>query len=179
MPELKGTQTEQNLKKAFAGESMARNQYTYFAEQAKASGLTDIAEFFERLAINEREHARVWFNLIYGEDKTLEENLEKAIAGEHAEWTDMYVEFANEARKEGFNDIAKLFTHVKQVERNHERELLHLLKGLKEGNTQEEQVTDIATASVESWMCGYCGFTTESSKALEVCPLCGRDIIRL
>lgn len=171
--ELKGTQTEKNLKEALAGESIARNKYTFFADRAREEGIEEAAEFFERLAKNEAEHARLWYNLIHGEVGDTLENLKIAAEGEHDEWTDMYVRFAEQAREEGFDEIAKLFTEVKRIERNHERENIRLMNRLK--NNEVAKVEPKGNI----WVCGYCGFSIESSEKLKECPLCKHDIIGL
>ena len=170
--QLKGTKTEKNLRSAFMGESMARNKYTYFAEHARKEGRDDVAEFFETLARNEMEHARVWYKLLYGELGDTIENLQIAAEGEHEEWTDMYVRFANEAKEEGFDEIANLFTQVKRIERNHEREELKLINKLKNAEVEAEENDD-------SWICGHCGFMGKMSDELDLCPICKNEIIRL
>ena len=170
--ELKGSKTERNLKAALAGESIARNKYTFFAEVARKEGKDEVADFFETLARNEMEHARLWYKQLYGEIGDTIENLQIAAAGEHDEWTDMYVRFANEAKEEGFNEIAYLFTQVKRIERNHEREELKILNKLQDQEVEEVLTTD-------SWICSYCGFMGENNDEVENCPICGRHIIRL
>ncbi|MDA3732681.1 rubrerythrin family protein [Niameybacter massiliensis] len=170
---LKGTQTEKNLKAALAGESMARNRYTFFAERAREEGIDEAAEFFERLAKNEKEHARLWFKLLYGEALDTMENMKIAAQGEHEEWTDMYVRFADQAREEGFHEIAKLFTEVKRIERNHERENIKIMQRIQSGEEKKKEVES------NLWVCGHCGFSIESSDRLEACPLCKHTIIGL
>ena len=128
MPELKGSKTEQNLWTAFAGESQARNKYTYFASKAKKEGYVQIAQLFEETAANEKEHAKIWFKLLGGIGTTAE-NLEAAAAGENFEWTDMYATMAQEAREEGFLDIAALFEGVAKIEKEHEERYRKLLPG--------------------------------------------------
>ena len=118
--DLKGSQTEKNLMEAFAGESQARNKYTYYASQAKKDGYVQISKFFEETANNEKEHAKIWFKILEGGDiKSTEENLVAAAAGEHEEWTDMYKNFAEEAEEEGFDEIAFLFRKVADIEKEH------------------------------------------------------------
>ena len=131
--ELKGSQTEKNLQTAFAGESQARNKYTYFASKAKKEGYEEIAEVFAKTADNEKEHAKMWFKALNGgEVSSTEENLKAAAEGENYEWTNMYKEFAETARKEGFNDIAFKFEEVAKIEKNHEERYKAILKNVKE-----------------------------------------------
>ncbi len=166
MPNLKGTNTEKNLQTAFAGESQARNKYTYFASQAKKEGYEQIAEIFQLTADNEKEHAKIWFKLLCGGDiGPTNENLKAAAAGENYEWTDMYKGFAEEAKKEGFNDIAFLFEKVAAIEAEHEQRYLTLLKNV-EGNLvfkRDEKVY---------WICRNCGHIHEGTFAPEKCPVC-------
>jgi len=166
MAELKGSKTLENLLYAFAGESMARNKYTYFASQARKDGYVQIAEIFEETAANEKEHAKMWFKLVNGGkiDGTME-NLAAAAAGENEEWTQMYAEFAKVAKEEGFNDIAFLFEGVARVEKEHEERYLKLLENVKEGKVfkAEEAV---------KWHCGNCGHVYEGTDAPQVCPVC-------
>ena len=166
MADLKGTKTLENLLYAFAGESMARNKYTYFASQARKDGYVQIAEIFEETAANEKEHAKMWFKLANGGkiDGTME-NLAAAAAGENEEWTKMYAEFANVAKEEGFDHIAFLFEGVAAVEKEHEERYLKLLENVKEGKVfkKEEAV---------KWHCGNCGHVYEGDEAPEVCPVC-------
>lgn len=164
--ELKGTKTEQNLKEAFAGESQARNKYTYFASQAKKDGYVQISKIFEETANNEREHAKIWFKLLNGGkiNDTLS-NLQEAAAGENYEWTDMYAKFAREAREEGFNDIALLFENVAKIEKHHEERYQRLVK-----NIQGDEVFKKSASQV--WECGNCGFAAESAEAPQMCPVC-------
>ena len=130
MPELKGSKTEANLLTAFAGESQARNKYTYFASKAKKDGYQQIAEIFQETADNEKEHAKMWFKLLNGGIGTTEENLKAAAEGENYEWTDMYAQFAREAKEEGFDQIAALFEGVAKIEKEHEERYRKLLKNL-------------------------------------------------
>ena len=166
MAELKGSKTLENLLYAFAGESMARNKYTYFASQARKDGYVQIAEIFEETAANEKEHAKMWFKLANGGkiDGTME-NLAAAAAGENEEWTQMYAEFAKVAKEEGFNDIAFLFEGVARVEKEHEERYLKLLENVKEGKVfkAEEAV---------KWHCGNCGHVYVGEEAPQVCPVC-------
>ncbi len=131
MADLKGTKTEKNLWTAFAGESQARNKYTYFASVAKKEGYVQISKIFEETAGNEKEHAKIWFKLLKGIGNT-SQNLLEAAKGEHYEWTQMYADFAKEARQEGFEDIAKLFEGVLEIEKNHEERYQKLLENIKE-----------------------------------------------
>lgn len=169
---LKNTKTEANLRQALAGESIARNKYSYFAEKAKREGNEEVAIFFEQLANNEKEHARLWYKLLYGQIGETIDNLKIAAEGEHDEWTDMYVQFAKDAEEEGFSEIAQLFKQVKRIERNHERENLKRLKKMTNEMEVEENESTL-------WMCGYCGFTNESKEVIEVCPLCKHPVIIL
>ena len=130
--ELKGSRTEQNLIAAFAGESEARNKYTYYASKARKEGYIQIANLFEETAANEKEHAKLWFKLIHGIGTT-EENLKDAAAGEHYEWTEMYATFAKEAREEGFTQIAAMFEGVAKIEKEHEERYLKLLENVEKG----------------------------------------------
>lgn len=169
---LKGTKTEQNLMKALAGESIARNKYSYFADQARKEGNEDLANFFERLSNNEKEHARLWYKLLKGEVGDSLENLKIAAQGEHDEWTDMYVQFANDAKEEGLLEIAKLFNDVKRIERDHERENLKWLNLLQ--NKPENNETEKIPVK---WMCGHCGLSSDYALEENVCPLCKHEIV--
>jgi rubrerythrin len=166
MENLKGTKTEANLMEAFAGESQARNKYTYFAAQAKKDGFEQIAAFFTETADNEKEHAKIWFRLLNGGSipKTAD-NLRAAAAGENGEWTDMYVRMAKDAREEGFERIAALFDEVGKIEKEHEARYLALLKNL-EGD--KVFVKDGAA----TWQCLNCGYERKSPDAPDVCPVC-------
>ena len=166
MKDLKGTKTEANLMEAFAGESMARGKYTYYASKAKKEGYVQIANFFEETAKNEQEHAKLWFKALHdGEIKDTMTNLADAAAGENYEWTDMYDRMAKEAREEGFDHIAFLFEGVARVEKEHEERYLKLLENVKEGKVfkAEEAV---------KWHCGNCGHVYEGEEAPQVCPVC-------
>jgi len=166
MGELKGTKTEANLMAAFAGESQARNKYTYYASKARKEGYQQIANLFIETADNEREHAKIWFKLLHGgEIPNTMENLKDAAAGEHFEWTDMYSKFAKEAHEEGLTKIAVLFEKVAQIEKEHEERYLKLLSNI-------EKDIVFSRDNDESWHCLNCGYTNEGKKALEVCPVC-------
>lgn len=164
--ELKGTKTEANLQAAFAGESQARNKYTYYASKAKKDGYVQIANIFEETASNEKEHAKIWFKLLNGGgiSSTLE-NLKDAAAGENYEWTDMYAQFAKEAKEEGFDEIAALFEGVAKIEKEHEERYLKLLANI-EGDLVFSKDGDCV------WQCSNCGHIVVGKKAPEVCPVC-------
>ena len=162
--ELKGSKTEANLWKAFAGESMARNKYTYYASKAKKEGYQQIAALFEETANNEKEHAKIWFKLLHGIGST-EENLKDDASGENFEWTDMYARMAEEAREEGFDDIARLFDGVAAIEREHEERYLKLLQNVEEG-------TVFKKGEKKVWICRNCGHIVDSESAPELCPVC-------
>ena len=161
---LKGTKTEANLKAAFAGESEARNKYTYFASKARKEGYNQIAELFLATAENEKEHAKLWFKLLEGIGTT-QENLEAAAAGENYEWTDMYATFAKEAREEGFEDIAAQFEGVAKIEKEHEERYRKLLANVKNGEVFKK-------GSVVIWECGNCGHIVVGVEAPEICAVC-------
>ena len=164
--ELKGTKTEENLKKAFAGESEARNKYTYFASKAKKDGYEQIASIFEETANNEKEHAKMWFKLLEGgEIKSTTDNLAAAADGENYEWTDMYEEFAKVAEEEGFKDIAIKFRAVAAIEKHHEERYRKLLK-----NIDDEVVFSKDEECI--WICRNCGHVVIGKKAPNVCPVC-------
>ena len=166
MADIKGTKTEKNLMDAFAGESQARNKYTYFASKAKKDGYEQIAALFEETAGNEKEHAKIWFKLLCGgEIPSTAENLKAAAAGEHEEWTEMYKRMAEEAGGEGFNDIAFLFDAVAKIEKEHEERYLKLLANIEAG-------TVFAKAEKEAWICRNCGFIAEVPNAPHKCPVC-------
>lgn len=164
MKELKGTKTEKNLWTAFAGESQARNKYTYFASKAKKEGYEQIAAIFQETADNEKEHAKMWFKLLGGIGCTAE-NLVAAAAGEHEEWTDMYAQMAVEAREEGFIHIAELFEGVAAIEKEHEERYLKLLENVK-GKLVFSRDGDCI------WQCRNCGHICVGKEAPEVCPIC-------
>ena len=164
---LKGTQTETNLQVAFAGESQARNKYTYYAAQAKRDGYVQISKIFEETANNEREHAKIWFKLLQEDGKipsTLK-NLEDAAGGENYEWTDMYPTFAKDARDEGFEHIAKLFEGVAKIEKDHEERYKKLHQNIVNGEVFEKREKSI-------WICLNCGHIVDDTKAPEMCPIC-------
>ncbi len=163
---LKGTKTEKNLQTAFAGESQARNKYTYYASQAKKDGFVQISKIFEETANNEKEHAKIWFKLLHGDSipQTIV-NLEDAADGERYEWTDMYATFANEAKEEGFDKIAALFELVGKIEKTHEERYRKLLENVK-------NETVFVKSSNVVWECANCGHRIESDKAPEICPVC-------
>ena len=164
--ELKGTQTEKNLQAAFAGESQARNKYTYFASKAKKDGYEQIAAIFEETANNEKEHAKMWFKLLEGGAvKSTPENLAAAADGENYEWTDMYVDFAKTAREEGFDDIADKFEAVAAIEKHHEERYRSLLKNINDKKVFSKDGDTI-------WICRNCGHVVIGKDAPEVCPVC-------
>lgn len=160
----KGTQTEKNLQTAFAGESQARNKYTYFASVAKKEGMEQIAEMFLKTADNEKEHAKMWFKELNGLGNT-EENLTAAADGENYEWTDMYEEFARVAKAEGFDDLAQKFLGVAQIEKHHEERYRALLKNVETNSVFEK-------SEVKVWECRNCGHICVGVKAPTVCPVC-------
>lgn len=162
--ELKGSRTEKNLLTAFAGESQARNKYTYFASVAKKEGYEQIAAIFQETADNEKEHAKLWFKEL-GYLGTTAENLKSAAEGEHYEWTEMYAEFAKVAHEEGFTRIAKLFEGVLELEKTHEERYLKLLE-----NVETAQV--FAKAGVTVWVCRNCGHIHIGTTAPKACPVC-------
>lgn len=164
--ELKGSKTEKNLMEAFAGESQARNKYTYFASKAKKEGYEQIAAIFLETADNEKEHAKIWFKLLNGgEIKSTEENLKAAAEGENYEWTDMYDKMAKEAREEGFDHIADLFESVGKIEKEHEERYKKLLENVEEGKVFE-------AGEVKIWKCRNCGHIVVGTNAPEICPVC-------
>ena len=164
--ELKGSKTEQNLMTAFAGESQARNKYTYFASKAKKDGYEQIAAIFLETAENEKEHAKMWFKLLNGGDvPTTTENLKAAAAGENFEWTDMYDRMAKEAKEEGFDRIAKLFEEVGKIEKHHEERYMKLV-----GNINDDLVFKRGEETV--WICRNCGYVYVGENAPAACPVC-------
>jgi len=176
--ELKGSKTEKNLLTAFAGESQARNRYTFFAEAARKEGYEQIAAIFEETAWNERAHAQREFEFLKGGDVeiqaaypagvvgTTKDNLKEAAAGEHYEWTKMYPEFEKIARKEGFDEIATVFKEIGEVEEQHEKRYLALLKNVTEGEVFKKD-------RLVKWKCRNCGYVHEGASAPEKCPACG------
>ena len=167
MKQLKGTKTEKNLMEAFAGESQARNKYTYFASKAMKEGYEQIAAIFLETAENEKEHAKLWFKYLEGGSiKTTAENLKAAAEGENYEWTDMYENMAKDADEEGFTEIAAKFRMVAAIERHHEERYLKLLENV-EKNTVFSKETGI-----HIWKCRNCGHIIVGERAPEVCPVC-------
>ena len=163
--ELKGSKTEENLLAAFAGESEARNKYTYYASKARKEGYVQIANIFEETAANEKEHAKIWFKLLKGGIGTTAENLADAAAGENYEWTDMYATFAKEAREEGFDEIATLFEGVAAIEKEHEERYKKLLENVEKGLVFSKDGDTI-------WQCSNCGHICIGKQAPEVCHVC-------
>jgi rubrerythrin len=166
MADLKGTKTEANLMAAFAGESQARNKYTYYASKAKKDGYVQIASLFEETANNEKEHAKIWFKLLH--DAVMPDtvtNLKDAATGENYEWTEMYPSFAKEAKEEGFDEIALLFEEVAKIEKEHEERYLKLLENVEKGLVFSKDEDMI-------WQCSNCGHVVVGKKAPEVCPVC-------
>ena len=163
---LKGTKTEKNLLEAFAGESQARNKYTYFASKAKKDGYVQIASIFEETAANEKEHAKIWYKYLHGGSvpDTIA-NLEDAANGENFEWTDMYARMAKEAREEGFEEIALKFEMVGAIEKEHEERYRKLLANIKEGLVFSRDGDMV-------WQCANCGHIVIGPKAPEICPVC-------
>ncbi len=165
--ELKGSKTEANLNAAFAGESQARNKYSYYASKARKEGYVQIANLFEETAGNEKEHAKIWFKLLQegGEIASTATNLKDAAAGEHYEWTEMYVNFAKDAREEGFTKIASLFEMVAAIEKHHEQRYLDLLKNVEDGIVFSRDGDQI-------WKCSNCGHIVIGKKAPGLCAVC-------
>ena len=166
MKPIKGTKTEKNLMEAFAGESQARNKYSYYASKAKKDGYVQIAALFEETANNEKEHAKIWFKLLHdGAVPSTEINLADAADGENYEWTDMYDRMAKEAAEEGFNEIAALFRGVAKIEKEHEERYRKLLANIEGGlvfSRDEDMI----------WQCSNCGHIVVGKKAPELCPIC-------
>ena len=166
MKELKGTKTEANLWEAFAGESQARNKYTYYASKAKKDGYVQIAKIFEETANNEKEHAKIWFKLLHeGGIPDTPANLLDAATGENYEWTDMYDRMAKEAKEEGFDHIAFLFESVGKIEKEHEERYRKLLK-----NVEDEIL--FSREGDKIWQCSNCGHIVVGKQAPEMCPVC-------
>ena len=166
MAELKGSKTEANLQAAFAGESQARNKYTYYASKAKKEGFVQIAALFEETANNEKEHAKIWFKLLHGGSVPgTVENLNDAADGENYEWTDMYAGFAKTAREEGFLEIAALFEAVGKIEKEHEERYRKLLANIEGGLVFSREGDCV-------WQCSNCGHIVVGKKAPEMCPVC-------
>ena len=164
--ELKGSKTEKNLLAAFAGESEARNKYTYYASQAKKDGYVQISKIFEETEKNEKEHAKLWFKLLHGGSvaDTLT-NLADAAAGENYEWTEMYKNFAQEAKEEGFYEISNMFDLVAKIEKEHEERYKKLLENIKEGKVFKRE-------TAQEWECANCGHVYIAEDALQLCPVC-------
>ncbi len=164
--QLKGSKTEKNLQTAFAGESQARNKYTYYASKAKKEGFVQIAKIFEETANNEKEHAKLWFKFLHdGEIAETAANLLDAAQGENYEWTDMYAQFAKTAKEEGFDKLAYLFEAVGKIEKTHEERYRKLLK-----NVESQEV--FKKAGIVVWECSNCGHIHIGETAPEVCPVC-------
>ncbi len=162
--ELKGSKTEQNLWEAFAGESQARNKYTYYASKAKKDGYEQMAQLFQETADQEKEHAKMWFKLIHGIGNTAD-NLKDAAQGEYDEWTDMYPRMAREAREEGFEEIAQLFEGVAAIEKVHEEKYKKLLENIEQGIVFSRDGDTV-------WQCRNCGHIHIGKQAPETCPVC-------
>lgn len=166
MKDLKGTKTEQNLQEAFAGESMARNKYTYFASKAKKDGYVQIAAIFEETAKNEQEHAKLWYKYLNGNKiNDTEANLTDAATGENYEWTDMYDRMAKEADEEGFTEIAAKFRGIGAIEKEHEARFRRLLENVENGEVFKR-------GSITIWKCRNCGHIVVGTEAPKVCPVC-------
>lgn len=165
MKSLKGTKTEANLMEAFAGESMARNKYDYYAGKAKKDGYEQIAAIFQETANNEKEHAKIWFKLLHEGIADTVTNLTDAANGEHFEWTDMYARFAKEAEEEGFTDIAKLFSLVASIEKSHEERYIKLMTNIKDSSVFKKGEPVV-------WVCRNCGHLHMGVAAPQVCPVC-------
>lgn len=164
MAELRGSKTEKNLTEAFAGESQARNKYTFFAKVAKKEGYEKIAGIFLETAENEREHAKLHFKKLSGISSTID-NLKSCIAGEHYEWTEMYPTMAKEAREEGFNDLAVLFEGIAKIEKRHEDRYKEILANIEQGKVFKKDET-------VRWMCRKCGHVHEGTEPPQECPVC-------
>jgi rubrerythrin len=166
MKELKGSKTEANLQAAFAGESQARNKYTYYASKADKEGYHQIGAIFQETADNEKEHAKIWFKLLHGDEvPDTVSNLKDAAAGEHYEWTDMYAGFAKTAEEEGFTQIATLFKMVGAIEKEHEERYRKLLANIEGGLVFSRDGDQV-------WQCANCGHIIIGKKAPEICPVC-------
>ena len=165
MSELKGSRTEANLMAAFAGESQARNKYTFYASKAKKEGYEQIGALFAETAANEKEHAEIWFKLLHDGMPDTKANLVDAAAGEHFEWTDMYPTFAKEAREEGFTRIAYLFEEVAKIEKEHDARYKRLLANIEEGIVFSRDGDTV-------WQCSNCGHISIGKNAPEKCPVC-------
>lgn len=173
--EFKGTRTEQNIKAALAGESIARNKYTYFAEQARKEGNAELAAMFERMAGNESIHAKIWFTTLYGAIGSNMENLRSAAAGEFKEWSSMYPEFAKIAREEGFEKLAVTFERVAEIEKNHEKQFMEAMIQLTKQSKEASQAAQAAeeehaVQKKPGYRCAFCGAVYENR--MDVCPVC-------
>ena len=162
---LKGSKTEKNLMTAFAGESQARNKYTYYASKAKKEGFEQIAAIFQEKADNEKEHAKIWFKLLHDGIQDTATNLKDAAAGENYEWTDMYATFAKEAKEEGFDQIAFLFESVAKIEKEHEERYKALLKNVETNSVFKKTEKTV-------WICRNCGHIYDGPEAPQKCPVC-------
>lgn len=165
MADLKGTKTEANLMAAFEGESQARNKYTYYASKAKKDGYVQISNLFLETAENEKEHAKIWFKLLHGGMPDTIANLKDAADGENYEWTDMYAQFAKDAKEEGFGDIAHLFEEVAKIEKEHEERYRKLLANVEGGLVFSKDGDTM-------WQCSNCGHICVGKQAPELCPVC-------
>ena len=164
--DLKGSKTEANLWTAFAGESQARNKYSYYASKAKKDGYEQLAAIFEETANNEKEHAKLWFKWLHdGAVPDTKTNLQDAANGENYEWTEMYKEFAETAKEEGFDELARLFEMVAEIEKHHEERYLKLLQNIEDDRVFKKDGDKI-------WVCRNCGYVYTGKEALEVCPVC-------
>jgi rubrerythrin len=169
MVDLKGTKTEKNLQEAFAGESQARNKYTFYASKARKMGFEQIANFFIETAENEKEHAEIWFKALHGgEVPEIEADLKDAAAGENYEWSDMYARMAAEAKEEGFDELAFKFEKVAEIEKSHEERYLKLLQNIETGKV-------FAKDGDVMWKCEKCGHLHFGKTAPKVCPVCGHE----
>ena len=166
---LKGSRTEANLMTAFAGEAQARTKYTYYASQAKKDGYQQISNLFMETAENEKEHAKLWFKLLHGGMPGTLDNLKDAAAGENFEWTDMYANFAREAREEGFEEVAKLFDGVAAIEKEHEERYLALVKSIEDGMVFKKD-------GIVMWKCLNCGHIHVGESAPDICPVCAHPL---
>lgn len=167
MNDLKGSKTYENLLMAFAGESQARNKYTFFAAKAREEGLRQMGDIFEETAANEKEHAELWYKHFAGIGST-EENLLSAAQGEHYEWSEMYADMAKVAREEGFEEIAKQMEGVAGVEKHHEERYRKLKENIQQNNV-------FSRPGEEIWICGNCGYQHCGKEAPEICPVCFHD----
>ena len=165
MPNLKGTKTEQNLMAAYAGESQARTKYDFYASQAKKDGYVQFGNIFAETALNEKEHAKIWFKLLHDGMPSTEVNLKDAAAGENFEWTDMYPTFAKEAKEEGFDEIAALFEMVADIEKRHDERYQQLTENIDKGIVYKRDTE-------QAWICTNCGHVHYGTEAPEVCPVC-------